>query len=526
MYNIKLQDVVKCYETIKKQINKKYKKQDIDKVIDLTDSLALVVEKFNWIFCDYEIEKLLQIISNKYVIKSATNNSDIRKIVFYDQIGSTECLGLQYLRSLMYYNFEILYIFESSTRTCSKILLDELIHYQKAKIIIVDSSKNNKIHEINNLYKEIIIFNPHKAILHSPAEGAFGVILWNALSQIERYRIVPGDHHFYLGILCVDYFFEFRRFGFTTATDKRLIDKNSIYIQPYYPISDNSFFDGFPVDISNKIIIFTAGALYKIYGENEIFFYILKKLLSDNPQIIIFLAGDGSFSPIINFIKENRFEDRLILLGYRKDLNLCIANSDIYLSTFPLTGALTSQFAASYSKPILSYTSEDLCVNYIDDILGDEINQDNHKVTFTNLDDFFIYANKLINDSDFRAKEGYKVNKSLTTKTNFDTNLLSILNKENQKRAIEKLEINFEKSVKININIENKYVPNLKYYLLKKFHFNFFLLFPRLIIPTFFSLFFYKFIIEKYLYKTKRKQYLFLSSDRKSSNIFGINYKK
>ncbi len=493
MFKLNISGIVKSYNTIKRMAFKYYRSKNIDKMIGYVDIAANIASNFNWIFTDTEIEDLLRSTADE-IIKIDNDNylPNSKRIVFYDQIGTTACLGLQYLRGLMAADYEILYVFESANRKCSPRILQELNDYKKAHCIIVDSNIKGKVEALNDLYAKIITYRPQKAILHTPAEGAFGVILWNALSKIERYRIVPGDHHFFIGVSCTDYFFEFRKYGYTVATEKRNIPKEKILIQPYYPIVDNNDFFGFPKEADNKVIVFSAGSLYKTYGESDMFFVILKKLLQKHHQLVILFAGDGFDIRFKNFILKNGFQNRLILLGYRIDLNMCIANSDIYLATFPFTGALTTQNAAYHSKPILSFTTHEFCGNFLEDIIASPTSENLRRLTYTDFDEFIDYAEKLINDELFRLKEGMCNNELLTNSIEFNSKLLANLDQCKPIIDISKLSIDYEKHVQYYINIENNYIPVLKSFLLKRFRFFFLFLFPHLIVPAFFNSLFLK----------------------------------
>lgn len=504
MVEISLNDITRSYSNIKKEAFKLYKKQDIDNVLSLIDLSALIAASFNWLYTDKEVEDLLYEIAQKNIKKRTLQYiPNQNRIVFYDQIGTTACLGLQYLRGLMVANFEILYIFESSNRKCSPIIIDELKGYSKAVVLIIDSGKPQKIKAITELYNTILSFQPEKSIIHSPCDGAFGVVLWNALPQIKRYRIVPGDHHFYLGASRSDFFFEFRNYGYTIATEKRNIPKEQILFQPYYPIIDNNHFDEFPAITQNKIVILSAGAIYKTYGEDDLFFIILKKLLSDFPQIIILFVGTGSEAPFRKFIKINGLKDRLLLLGYRNDLNMCIANSDIYLATYPITGGLTTQYAAYYSKPILSFTTDDLIINQLDDIIGVSLNK-KQPITHTNLTDFFMYAKHLILDDDFRKEEGNRVKEMLTTEYQFNKNLLSNLMGNNHVKIPNKLTIDYNKITNLYLDIENYYCPNLKNLIFVNLRLKYIELYYHLIFPTISSPIFYSDLWIKILRVSKR----------------------
>lgn len=497
MLKLTLKDLEKVYNKVKGLVYKSYYQNNFDNLVKYTDLLCFCVFRFNWIYTDRAIEDLLSKVSQdnfRYSVNS--ENLEKNRIVFYDQIGSIDCLGLQYLRGLISAKYEIMYIFESSTRKCSNILLDEINNYDKARIICIDSSKSNKIKLIEDIRNQIVSFRPSKALLHSPAEGTFGVILWNSLVGIKRIRIVPGDHHFYLGVNCADYFIEFRKFGYTTAVQKRGIDKSRIFMLPYYPILSNTDFYGFEKDLNNKIIIFSAGAAYKIYGENDLYFDILKRIIEKYSNVVVLFAGDGYLNSFRDFIKRNGFQNRIFLLGYRKDLNMCVANSDIYLTTFPITGGLTTQYAAYHSKPVLSFTTPNLSVNYIEDIIGVDRCIVDPKITYTNFEEFLIYADNLIINSEYRMSEGMRVHNLLSTVENFNKGLEVILNGKAKPIEIEFEEIDYNKIVEQNIVVENKYIPFLKTDLLLLLRWRILLLGSKFIINSFLSHRYYNFLIK------------------------------
>lgn len=498
MFKLSLTDIKKVYSIVKKRVFKKYQLHDFDNLIKYSDLLCFCVYRFNWIFVDKDIEDLLQKTANEHFTNSINKSGlDKNRIIFYDQIGSIECLGLQYLRALIAADYEILYIFESSTRKCAQTLLTEISSYEKIKIVCVDSSKPNKLTLVEDLRNQIIRFNPSKALIHSPAEGAFGVVLWNSLVGINRFKIVPGDHHFYLGVNCADYFIEYRKFGYTTAVQKREIDKRKIYMLPYYPLVDNNDFKGFDNDFSDKVVIFSAGAPYKIYGENSLYFDILKRIIHKHPNVIILFAGDGYLKPFQNFIEKNNLNVKIKLLGYRRDLNMCVAKSDIYLVTFPISGGLTTQYAAYHSKPILAFTTPNLSVNYVEDVVG--VDRDNmvEKITYTDIEEFFDYADKIIFDSTFRISEGLRVNSLLTKLDDFNLRLRNILDGSCQTVDMKFENIDYNKLVDQNIDVENKYIPNLRVCIVKYFRCGFLIHFSFIFSKVFFSKSFIKYFYSK-----------------------------
>jgi len=457
--------VEKTYNKFKELSINSYHRRNFDSFISLADNAANIASIFNSIYYDEVFEDYFKKIAIENIKKPINFIKYNRKIVFYDEIGTVACLSVQYILALIELEYEILYIFHSDTRILSPFILKILEGYDKCKIVITDSLQTDKVDKIKFLYNEITTFGPEKAILHTPAAGALGAILWYSLEYITRFRVVPGDHHFYFGVNCTDYFLEFRNFGYTTAIEKRNIDKNKIFIQPYYPLLHNTIdFQGFPVDISKGITIFSAASPYKVYGENDKYFNIIKKILETYPEVTFLFAGGGFLYPFKKFIRNNNFENRIFLLGYRKDIDKCIQNCDIYMCSYPMTGGLTSQYAAFYAKPILSYTDTQLPGNKIEDII-EGVTKHEKKITYDSEKDFFEFINDLIKDENFRKGEGQYLKDKAFHSDNFAKILESNLNLKSQ--SVPRLiSINYDKIVKVNLEKENKYVPGFRIYML------------------------------------------------------------
>ncbi len=266
---------------------------------------------------------------------------------------------------------------------------------------------------------------------------------------------------------------------------------------PYYPLVDNNDFKGFDNDFSDKVVIFSAGAPYKIYGENSLYFDILKRIIHKHPNVIILFAGDGYLKPFQNFIEKNNLNVKIKLLGYRRDLNMCVAKSDIYLVTFPISGGLTTQYAAYHSKPILAFTTPNLSVNYVEDVVG--VDRDNmvEKITYTDIEEFFDYADKIIFDSTFRISEGLRVNSLLTKLDDFNLRLRNILDGSCQTVDMKFENIDYNKLVDQNIDVENKYIPNLRVCIVKYFRCGFLIHFSFIFSKVFFSKSFIKYFYSK-----------------------------
>lgn len=481
---ITLKEVNKTYQVISDLAFEALKNNNVDLFINHADNAAKVASMFNWIYVDNKFENTFDKIALQNIETSLGKFDALQsRIIFYDSIGSVACLTIQYLKQLIESGYKVLYIFESSTRKLSPQIADLVKAHEGNKLVEINS-KTDSISKLNLIYKHIIEWRPEWALIQTPAEGAFSSILWSAFKDLKKYRIVPGDHHFYFGVKCTDYFFEFRNYGYTVAIEKRGVEKEKILIQPYYPLVDNLEFEGFPIDTKGLVKIFSAGSPYKIYGEKGKYFEIIKYLLDKYPNTVLFYAGGGFLDRFQEFIKVNKFENRIFLIGYRKDLNQFINNSDVYLCTYPLTGGLIGQIAAYYGKPLLSYSDDKLKVNIMDDIIqGSDIKK---KITINSLYDFYKYADKLIIDKEYRIEEGLVAKRVAFTKNDFKETLKkNILLQKTVDPEI--ININYEASVQTYLELENLYFPGFRMFMLLTYRKKLLTSFRFLLFDIFFS---------------------------------------
>ena len=70
--------------------------------------------------------------------------------------------------------------------------------------------------------------------------------------------------------------------------------RKQILLNPLYPIIDNVLFNGFPKETEGKLVFFSGGALYKIYGQKGQFMDMMKHILEVVPNSIILYAGTGN----------------------------------------------------------------------------------------------------------------------------------------------------------------------------------------------------------------------------------------
>jgi hypothetical protein len=290
---------------------------------------------------------------------------------------------------------------------------------------------------------------------------------------------------------------EFRDYGATISYEKRGFQKSQLIINQFYPIVTNSKFKGFPKECENKIILFSGGNYDKIYGENGKFMFMMKEVLEQNPNAVILFAGTGiNKNPLKKFVKKNGLGNRLLLLGERKDIDKVFENCDIYLNTYPTSGGLMSQYAAYFGKPIVSFSPFDKS-NKIEKFIFVNSNQE-VKLTFQELEEFYSQIHKLVNDIQYRQGIGNKIKNAFTTKENFDERVKEALtNSIPSNFHTEKIE--YEKIFDQNLQLHNFMSIDLGLYLFKRYKFKSYIIFPKIAIKYSAAIFFY--LKKKYFIK-------------------------
>lgn len=426
---MELKDIEKIQSIVKTDMKKALRKGKVEKTIQLIDCFADTTQRINNILRDDEVETVIKELSNRYVDSSTDiTDGDSNTIVMYDQIGTTACLGVQYLRGLAACGYKIVYIFENYNfnAAVSPGLLEDIKKYCTEYYEFNSRKVYQNGQFLGNTIRDIIIkANPSKIIVHPQATGALGMAIMFSIKGARKFRIVPGDHHFYIGYDCFDRFIEFRPFGWSTAIYERHIPAEKVYNLNYYPIIDEFVqFQGFPEGTDGKVILGAGGATYKFQGSN-VFYENLEEILSHSDKAVFVFMGRPS-EQLMKLSQKESMRDKIFFLGYRKDFAAVMKNIDILINSYPFSGGLFCQTAARFSKPILAYSNEALRVeNAVEDILGDAKNGE--QITISDKSVFLEHAAKLIDSVDYRNKWGEFAHSIQQTEMNFNKELREIL---------------------------------------------------------------------------------------------------
>ena len=238
-----------------------------------------------------------------------------------------------------------------------------------------------------------------------------------------RYKINLTDHAFWLGCNAFDFSIEFRDYGASISHYYRNIPKEKIIKLPYYPYIDKSKdFEGYPFPVSeNDLIIFSGGSLYKTFdGKGNLYYKIIDFCLCNYKQVKFWYAGSGDDSELVKLMR--KYPNRVFHTDERNDLFQIMLNIDIYISTYPMSGGLMSQYSAIAGVVPLTLHSGDET--------GGILNSDTVSYEFGNLEDFKYELQHLLSDKVYRINQGKKLKESVMMQHVFDETLRQII-KEN-----------------------------------------------------------------------------------------------
>ncbi len=425
IFNYTARDIERYCARIGHTARRAFERGDTVRALARLDTLAQVAWNVNHVYTDPDAEQLMEEISASLSAGSGSPHYTVGegRWLFYDQIGNDTVLALQYLRALMSWGVEILYVLDSPVPPRGGVI-DELSGYPGATVMVLDTNLARRVERFGETLGEIRRWGPARAMIHAPAGGAFGVALLHALSDTVKYRIVPGDHHFYLGTRVTDRALEFRPFGATVALERRGMTRRRILVQPYYPITKQAPFEGFRFDPAGRTVIFSGGSYYKILGGDERYFRIVRRIVDENPATVVQYSGWGSARnrrKVTRLVEKYRLAEAFFLDGFRGDVGEVMRRCDIYLGTCPLCGGLMSQYAALNARPVLQLKLPGEEVNAIEDIIG--LRDPSVRITFDGIDSLVAHAARLIASPALRRSVGAGLRRAVITPEDFASQL-------------------------------------------------------------------------------------------------------
>ena len=437
-------DIHNAYECLVENACRSVKNKDLENALKHIKTSAMFQYGYNEIFRDDRLENLLKEISRNYLnIHKTTHRKDV--VLFYSFVTSdNRGLVQQYLSSLSKYYSQIVYVTEEDSRFCETKDTYLLLEKVCASIYKLKTEENDCLSLIKQFENIIDKHRPSKILLHIAPWSVIPLVTLWAYPNIQKLMINITDHAFGLGVSLIDKLIEFRKYGISLSVYQRKVSSRQICYLPYFPwVNETEKFNGFPIDTSGKIVLFSGGDAYKISGNNDVFFHAVKEILSANPETVFFYAGKGDFNRLKHLIKLFNLSNRFFLIGNRHDIAQVFNHIDIYIGTFPTTGGLMTLYAAYYGKPIISLSTQ----KEKDVLVGKcEI-----RFAVDSMEELIVEANKLIRDEQYRIIKGNMTQKALITSEEFANNLYCICEDKGSGLPYEKINI-------INICVKDRYL--------------------------------------------------------------------
>lgn len=342
--------LMNIYNTRKSEAEFYYDNKKYENALAITSGVAEMMYRLNFFYVDDDLEEILEGSAKNYIsFQGANVVKDEKVIAFYDGVGfDTRGLATNYLNALIDNGYHVMYITKANVEipTIQKIIERD----SKSKRFFIEKATYKE--ETEKALQIIKAANAKALFVYDREIGIVGSLLAFALkgSGILSYKIVLGDHAFWLGARATDYFIEFRDYGANISSQYRKIPKEKLIKLPFYPeLNKDIPFQGYPFEVKeNNKVIFSGGALYKTFDEENLYYEIVEEILKKYQDVIFWYAGAGDSSEIKKLIK--KYPDRVYFTSERKDLFQVMKHCYFYLSTYPLSGGLMTQYAASAGK--------------------------------------------------------------------------------------------------------------------------------------------------------------------------------
>ena len=429
MTELSLRDIQYTYAALKKDVSEACHMGDYVRVDRLLGNISSLVCQYNWRYSDPELDEAIATVS-KHVCSSAINPSvaNPKRVVFYDKFGTTYVLAVQYLIALAKAGYEVLYILCDNNHGATAQqtpILEHLRPYHNITTIQIDGKKS-RFEKAQEIYRLTCEFAPEKLFVHTSSYTTFNYVLPSIGKECMKYYIDLGDHNFWFGAGHVDYVLPYRQFGATIDFEKRGFRREQILLMPYYPCIVKREFAGFPVNTDGKVVLFTGGDYYKTIDKDNTYWTLLRELVARYPNLLVLYAAKNISSKeqerLNAFLAEKDYASRMVNIGFRADINEVFQHIDIFMGTCPMSGGLMPQYAAINHKPILQFYPEWLNTNNETEQVLDYNAQPS--ISTSDKVAFFMEAEKLINDREYRTKRGEELYNAIIKPEEFDDLLM------------------------------------------------------------------------------------------------------
>lgn len=448
----KKKDIYQYQNKYIKIAKKEYSKGHVEEALDSLYHACALEHLFNFRLKDEEIENLLQTIAKESF--ETIKYSEEECLLFYDSVAMTNsALSMQYLRVLNDLDCKIVYLVKTmSPDKQSKGLIDYA--NEQGFIVEVASNDSRNIKGINFIRNIIQKYQPNNIFLHMSNDDVYGCIAFSNIESATKFYINHGDEQFWVGTWLFDYILEFRGMGLDASIRHRGISQEKCIVNPYYPIVKDVDFQGFDFEVPDgKTIIFSGGRFLKVYSESAKFMDVIREILITHANAFFVFAGSGDEKPMLEYIHKHSLEDRWKVIGYRSDLLEVMKHVDIYLGTYPQSGALMSQYAAAAGTPLVEMNTNNGGVT--EDLLP---RLKDWKITVDDWPAYFEQVRRLVNDAEYRRTFSAAIKESLISEEDFSENLKKILETNTSSVPYVRRETNIELRSSRLLEAENSYL--------------------------------------------------------------------
>lgn len=446
--------VLHDYNKLKELAEKSYLTGKTKDCLDYISFLAFFMYNFNFIYADDEIENLLGNISKNYPCKDI--KVDRNTVLFYDWWGwKTRGLTNIYLKALVKNNYKVIFVTQVHNKNTCK-WIEDLFYETESKVVYISDFKNyiENLKELQNIYYEYV---PATAFMHTYPSDVVGVLFFYAIKSV-KFQINLTDHAFWLGANCFDYCIEFRDFGYNISLKERHIKENKLKVLPYYPvIAPYKVSDDFEI-LLKRIgrFIFSGGSVYKINGSN-FFLNFVKDLLLAYKDLSFVFIGNGNIEKINKYFSRYSLLERVFCFSERDDFIEFFKRCEFYLDTFPINGALMTQYAVVNGAVPVSFNFSDKRYCTDSDISGLFTEYtDSLKLSFNNIDEAKKEVDLLLSNESYKNQKRKKLMNLVISKKTFDESVLELVKNKNTRFKCNLKTLNLGEFSEIYVNSFNK----------------------------------------------------------------------
>ncbi len=421
------------------ELEEAFKKNNTFQTVCYLRYLCHFCYSINYTFSNDRLEEITKDISVSYLGTTEIKNTREDTVIFYDGFGLLERgLANIYVNALAKLGYKVVWILYSYAPETDDILKKYEDKKNISFFVIPQRTILERMEVLRDKIKEI---SPRHLLIYTKPDDVCGIGAISTISEgVERYLIDLTDHAFWLGKCATDWFVEFRNYGYNIGTQYRNISPDKMIILPYYPVSREKYaFEGLPFRVNECQFVFSGGSSYKIEGKTtyeEMVRYILQTY-----KDIKFVFASNDENMILKRLGRD-FPNRFFHIGERRDLDAILQKAKFYLSTYPITGGLMTQYALqNHCIPIT------LC----DEIMGETdpktMMLEPHKVNFIfyKKEDVQLEIDRLMSSESYYLKRKTELEGQVISEEEFSRQLQCLLKHKETKFAKEQQNIDMEK---------------------------------------------------------------------------------